>query len=355
MTAEAGSLRAAVAGGVDFLLGLQGDDGLWRDFRTPAGAATSWPSAYAGCALRSAGAHGTWLDRLSDALERTQHPDGGWGYHEGTPTDADSTSWGVLALAGRKNVAEVRARALACLARHQRPRGGGVATYAEAGPVRRFTGLSRAVPFWGWRRPHVEIAAVAGRALHGSGSAGARDRAVRAWRFVRSRQQDDGSWPSYWWTSEHVATEQAVRLAVLMADPEPAARAARWVQRHQGADGAWRDPAGEGASAFLTALSVSILAATGSDDAGLARGVDALIRLQDVGGGWPATATLRIPVPPDRHPSLDGAWRPVRFGPGLVVPDQERVFTTATCVAALASVSTTPGRHGPQARAVAGP
>lgn len=344
MTAVAGSLRAAIAGGVAFLLATQGGDGLWRDFQTPAGAASSWPSAYAGHALRSAGVGGAWMDRLFDALMRDQHPDGGWGYHEGTPTDADSTAWGLLALAASSSAAEAHRRGLVRLARHQHHSGGGVSTYAEVGPIRRYTGLGRAVPFWGWCRPHVEVTAIAGRAFGGSAVPEHRARADRAWRFVRSRQREDGSWRSYWWTSAQVATEQAVRLALLMRQPEPARRAAQWVVREQGADGSWREPAGLAPSAFVTALCVSILAVTGADAAGpLSAGVSGLLALQEADGSWPGSAGLRIPPPPDPHASIDNAWHPVGFGPALVVRDQERVFTTATCLSALSEVARTAG------------
>ena len=41
--------------GARFLLAKQGGDGLWRDFDTPAGEASLWPTAFIGTALQSAG------------------------------------------------------------------------------------------------------------------------------------------------------------------------------------------------------------------------------------------------------------------------------------------------------------
>lgn len=335
--------RDAAVGGADFLLARQDDDGLWRDFWTPAGPASIWPSAYVGSALRSDGCGGTWLDRLSGALLRHQREDGGWGYHEAIPSDADSTAWGLLALGGLPTTAAVCVRAEACLAVHQR-RGGGVATYAAARPVREYTGLSRLVPFGGWCRPHNEVTAVAGRAWRIFGSGEARARAARAWEWVRARQHADGSWSSYWWTASHVATEQAAALSVLMRDTAAADRATGWVLRQQRPDGGWGDPADRTSSPFLTALSVSVLAEFGAGSrVPLERAVEALTRLQAGDGGWPASATLQIPLPPDRHPSHEGGWRPIRFGPGLVARDEQRLFTTATCVAALSRACTALG------------
>jgi hypothetical protein len=123
-----------------------------------------------------------------------------------------------------------------------------------------------------------------------------------------------------------------------MRDTAAADRTTGWVLRQQQPDGGWDDPADRTSSPFLTALSVSVLAEF-SGSAGvrvpLERAVEALTRLQSGDGGWPASATLQIPLPPDRHPSHEGRWRPIRFGPGLLARDEQGLFTTATCVAAL--------------------
>jgi Prenyltransferase and squalene oxidase repeat len=151
--------RSAIERGIDFLLAGQSSDGLWRDFRTPAGEASTWPTGYIGNTLQLAGVDRTALEQAARALVQRQQPDGGWGYNEDTPSDADSTSWALLFLSGMRGHDRACDRAGASLARHQRRHTGGVATYAEAGPIRRFVGLGRWVPFRGWCRPHVEVSA----------------------------------------------------------------------------------------------------------------------------------------------------------------------------------------------------
>ena len=330
-------VRAAIASGIDFLLAGQGGDGLWRDFLTPAGEASTWPSAYIGNALQLVGADRGAVERAADALALCQQPDGGWGYNEGTPSDADSTSWAVLFLTRMQRCDGACHRAGTCLARHQRWLSGGVATYAEPGPIRRYMGLGRWVPFRGWCHPHIEVSAVAGRAYCALASDVSCARAGGAWRYVRLRQNADGSWDSYWWNSPHFATQQAVALALSMRDLDPVRRAAAWTLRGQRHDGGWGVPGEAVASSFATALSLSVLAVSGLDDRQLiAGGIDALLRQQQADGGWPSRPALRIPLPADRSPAGDDRWRLIRFGAGIVVQDQHRTFTSATCVAALA-------------------
>lgn len=332
-------MSAAIASGIGFLLARQGGDGLWRDFLTPAGEASTWPSAYIGNALQLADADRDAVERTADALVLSQQPDGGWGYNEDTPSDADSTSWAVLFLTHMQERDRACLRAYTCLARHQRRLSGGVATYAEPGPIRRYMGLRRWVPFRGWCRPQIEVSAVAGRALCALASDVSHARAGAAWRFVRLRQNTDGSWNSYWWTSPHFATQQAVALALCMRDLDPVGRAVAWTLDSQRQDGGWGAPGQAATSSLATALSLSVLAVSGLESRRpIGRGIDALIRLQQADGGWPSHPALRIPMPGDLSPSGDGRWRLIRFDAGVVVQDQHRTFTSATCVAALAHV-----------------
>lgn len=298
------------------------------------------------------------------------------GYNQQTPADADSTAWAILLLGaaqlpgcgGASARADLTAtdadaqrtsltRAGGFLARHQRrTRGpGGVSTYARSGPIRRFTGLPLWVPFRGWCRPTVEVTATAGRALRCLEALGlspdwagntARRRADAAWRYVRDRQAGDGSWPAYWWCSPHLATEQAVALATQAGEAAPVRRAADWALRHCGEDGGWSLVWRAGTSSFATALSLSVLTTCRGPAAGhgrpdlqraIARAVDALGPQQQNDGGWSSHPVLRIPVPPDTSGSGDAPRRHrLEFAGGIVVPDQHRLFTTATCVAALA-------------------
>lgn len=333
----------AVERGTRFLLANQGADGLWRDFRTPAGEASEWPTGFIGASLHLAGVGAGAVERAAAALRASQNDDGGWGYHEGVPTDADSTAWGLLLLLLLGDGDDACRRAATCLVRHQRADGGGIATFADPDPIRRFMGLRRWVGFGGWCRPHLEVTAVAGRTLALLLTAGAPQRdAEAAWRYVRSQQTYDGSWAPYWWTSSHYSTLQAAELAAAFGDHDAVSRAADWALRSQNDDGGWSAP-GAPTSAFATANSLSLLVLGGAQREAIARATDGLAALQQDDGGWPGHPILRIPLPGDRDPDGRGRWRPIRFGSGIVVADQHRTFTSAACVAALARTGTDAG------------
>jgi hypothetical protein len=319
--------RAALERSVRFLRANQGGDGLWRDFETPAGEASLWPTGFIGNALASAAIGPDALERAAAALVATQNDDGGWGYNEDVPSDADSTAWVLLFLARMGGSEDACRRALACLVRHQRGGNGGIATYATPGPIRRFTAIGWWMPMWGWSRPHTEVTAIAGRALMVCLPCGGGQAADAAWRFVRAQQNVTGEWSSYWWTSPHYATAQAVEFAADRGERELVNRAASWTLRHQ---------ADCGGSAFATAMSLSILSRADADPAAIDRVIADLIASQDVDGGWPSEPVLRIPIPADTDPNGERRWRVVRFAGGIDVADQHRLFTSAACVAALA-------------------
>ena len=256
--------RDSLARGMRFLLARQGQDGLWRDFLTPAGQASEWPTGFTLAAVHLAGGDRGALMRAAEALVASQRPDGGWGYSEIVPSDADSTAWVLLSLSQMRDCDPACRRAAEFLIGHQRFVSGGVSTYREAGPIRAFMGMSRLIPFGGWCAPHTEVTATAGRALAALGSANTRERAAAAWRYVRSRQRAEGSWYAYWWSSPHYATAQAVELALALGEEEPAARAGAWALRTQHEDGGWGMP-GVGTSAFATAMCLSVLVTVEAD------------------------------------------------------------------------------------------
>jgi squalene cyclase len=321
--------------GMRFVLAKQGRDGLWRDFLTPAGEASEWPTGFIATALHLAGAEASVLERAADTLIANQNVDGGWGYNENVPTDADSTACVLLFLALMGHRGSTCRRAASCLVRHQRRENGGIATYCEPGPIRRFMGVGRWMRFDGWCRPHTEVTATAGRALLSLAPDNCSPEINAAWRYTQSRQCVDGSWSSYWWTSPHYTTLQAVELALSLGDHDPVSRAAEWAIRSQAEDGAWSAP-GAAISPFATALSLSVLLNAGASRRPVERAILRLAALQDEDGGWPSHPVMRIPLPRDVDPDRRRRWRFGGLGRGFVVRDQHRTFTSAACVAALA-------------------
>lgn len=286
-------------------------------------------------ALTLASARREPLERAADALLADQHDDGGWGYNAMVPTDADSTACALLLLATLGRRASCVERAVACLARHQDATSGGLATYRKPGPIRRFMGLDAEIDLDGWCSSHVEVTATAGRAFAAASGTPPGREAEAAWRYVSLRQRPDGSWASYWWTTHHYPTLQAVALAIEMGDQAAAKRAADWALREQGHDGGWSAP-GVPTSAFATALSLSVLLHAGVEGPPIDRATARLLELQHADGGWPSHPIMRIPPPWLAEPGDHRLWRLDGLGTGVVVRDQHRMFTTSTCLAALA-------------------
>lgn len=325
----------AVERGTQFLLKSQGADGFWRDFVTPAGEASEWPTGFIGTALVLANADQSAVMRATEALVAHQNADGGWGYNEDVPSDADSTACVLrfLALSGHEGDSVERAVRLLCA--HQRIEDGGIATYRESGPIRRFMGVGPWMRFHGWCSPHAEVTAAAGCALATVSTSNPRREVNAAWQFVRSRQCSDGSWSSYWWTSPHYTVVQAVELALRVGDHASVDRAAAWAVRTQQDDGGWSAP-DVATSAFATALCLCILANARADAQRLERAVARLVALQESDGGWPSHPIMRIPLPADAHPNRRRRWPFSRLSRGIVVSDQHRTFTSAACLTALA-------------------
>lgn len=321
--------------GAQFLLERQGPDGFWRDFLTPAGEASEWPTGFIGTALVLAKADANAVMRATEALVANQNADGGWGYNEDVPSDADSTACVLrfLALVGQPGNSLERAVRVLCA--HQRMEDGGISTYRESGPIRRYMGVGPWMRFRGWCSPHTEVTAAAGCALATVAPNNLRREVDAAWRFVRARQCSDGSWSSYWWTSPHYTVLQAVELALLLGDHAAVDRAAAWAMRTQRDDGGWNAPS-VATSAFATALCISILAHAPAYQQSLDRAVARLVALQDADGGWPSHPIMRIPLPGDLHPNRRRTWPFSRLARGIVVSDQHRIFTSAACLTALA-------------------
>jgi len=328
-------VKKSLAGGVAFLLARQGRDGLWHDFETLAGEASDWPTGFIGAQLLDAGVRGAPIDTAVDTLLHRQHRDGGWGYHRNVPSDADSTACVLTFLAAAGHEHQAMERAGRCLRRHQDLRSGGISTYADPEPIRRYMVVGRHVDVRGWCAHHLEVTATAGRAFAAVPCGRFRAEADLAWRYVERRQAMNGCWDSYWWVGREYPTLQAVSLACALGNPLHAARAAAWALAEQLPSGAWGAPETE-PSAFATALALAVMLRGGSHRDAVRRGLLELIGLQQSDGGWPAHSSMRIPPPHMAEPDGYACWQVGNLGTGVVVRDHHRLFTTSACVSTLA-------------------
>jgi hypothetical protein len=285
------ALRAATA----FLCARQ-DGGLWRDYALPVGVADQWITAYAlwllaglpaQCvddAARSASAAG--CTRLLELAG----PDGGWGYHAGTGSDADSTSLAVLALRAHGHPAPQAA--LDFLESCRAP-DGGMGTYPPGSS-----------PGGTWCQGSCEVSGAAWLALEGDAALG---------DFLAQRRCPDGQWPAYWWHTPLYPTWLALCIRPCReGDPLFAT-----LQRFE--------PIGT----FETALLLLCCERTGLK-ARAGELAQQLIASQLTDGSWGSSALLRL-----THTQVAAPAEAIDAGPSFL--DQARIFTSATALAALAA------------------
>ena len=307
MTTSATATLEACRSGVQFLLSRQSPDGHWSEWQLPPGPSDQWSTAYIG--TRLAGTPEPLLSVSAEArraaavwLIRHQLPGDGWGYCDLTGADADSTAWSLLFLSSE--LVQVDRSSCDFLAGFQRP-DGGFATYSSE------SGLGS------WCNSHVDVTAVAARALFRRPIQEFGAIVERALDYLERERRSDGMWESFWWDS-HLYSSAAV-LAV-MRDTGRAVDTERIVAALE------RTPAD---NSFEQALLLECFVQCGS--AGGARAAaarEAILRGQLSDGSWPSVPILRLT---DRCITDPAGRRDT----GPLFADPNRLFTTATTLGAL--------------------
>jgi hypothetical protein len=289
----------AVHAGVRFLIDAR-RDGHWTDFSLPVGRSDAWVTAYVLARLgeldpaRRSGFEAE-IEGSVDWLAAARSAGGGWGYNDMAGEDADSTAWAILAL--RRHGRPVPVDALRTIERCCAP-DGMVATY--------HAGSSLGA---GWTSPAPDVSAVALQAL------GTPPHLVLAGLLARWIQPD-GLLPAYWWASP-LHTLAAVldwtSGAGLPVDVQTAAgkRLGQWTAE----------------SDFESSLLLRCLCHLRMD--GARQTARDLLAHQWLDGSWSGSAVLRL-----TRPDVLTPWETIDAGP--LFADQERIFTTATAVSALA-------------------
>ncbi|MFB2919726.1 prenyltransferase/squalene oxidase repeat-containing protein [Aerosakkonema funiforme] len=325
-------LDSAIVAATQFLLCSRNQKGWWRDFHLYIGIegevrrSDEWVTAYVGDALAALpdrqaklAAQQAWLLLIN---RRQSSP--GWGYNGFVTPDADSTAWALRLASSLGESKSHKAReASEFIAKHFSATGG-IATYLEQLAPRAYTGSA---PVKGWCGVHACVtAAVASLEEIGEASR----------RFLRDTQDDNGSWKAYWWYDYEYATALAAESLAKDSyyhNDRQVQLAIEWARRRINSSGAVYSLQYGDNSAFATAWCVRILALAEERQQTIAElhgAVNWLLENQKPDGSWPASALLRLPasadiIDPDNHPSS-------------AIPDDRRLFTTATVLVALSTV-----------------
>jgi len=329
------AIRDGIELAVGYLKAAQSADGLWRDFRTPAGEASEWVTAFV---LAMTADLPDMQDVSRDAaarLLRCQRSDGGWGYNPRVPSDADSTAWALVALERETSQRPTSTwRALDFLRRHQDIKSGGFATYTPSSGIAQFIGVQDPLVTAGWCSPHVCVSALAIRAI----SARLRDPRQsflsNAAAFVSNERGSGPLWNTYWWKGQAYVTYLCLRAlwSVRLLGREEVFDALDTAVSFQQSDGGWQDASTGEPDIFETALWLLALLIYPSErftDNRL-QAARMLLRAQLPDGSWPVLPILQIPPPSSGLEDLPRTeWRRGGTGTGVIVEDHARVFTTA--------------------------
>lgn len=301
-------VEKAIRDCVAFLLGHQSESGCWTDWDLPPGRSSAWTTAYVGARLAELPAEaespvGLALRAGAHWLLEHEREGGGWGYDDRVGCDGDSTAHAVLflALVGIPVADSTRARLLG----FEQP-DGGFSTY----------GADEGLGSWG--RAHPDVSPAAAQALLKLSAAP--DPAVeRTVQYVLTARAPNGLWNSFWWSSPLYATRSSLSLLRAIGTPVDL-EATRTALRRLAP-----------ASPFERGLLLESLHLTaGARDGDL---VDKLARQlvddQLADGSWASAPVLRI-----TRRDCSAPWECAN--PGPLYADTDRLFTSATVLAALA-------------------
>ena len=327
-------IAAAIHYGLEFLGQARSPQGQWRDFCLAPGLSDEWVTGYVGAAVAEINDPLAWNMAFQAWRWLSQRQsEGGWGYNVLVPRDADSTIW-ALQLAqslGCGDWAPSR-RARAWL-RHHVQKNKGIATYTPESPIREFIQASKTDSLAGWTQSHVCVTAAAAQLAPFR---------LEACDFLRTRQEADGRWASYWWCEDEYATSLAASALVSvgnLGDGDRIYQAMQWGQHQVQANGAVVTMTCPEGSSFATALVLYLLATVSLTDEhkdndhrfdAIVKIVRWLLEHQQLDGSWSSSAALRVPPPNVLSPESVQDWILSGKIKKAIVLDQQNIFTTAT-------------------------
>ncbi len=250
--------------------------------------------------------------------------------------DGDTTAWVINLLLSLGDIDRATIDAgIRGLTQYQQP-DGGFSTYLE-----RALGPEAA----GYTCSHVEVTAAVIEVLLMAGFP-AGDKVIRkGLEFIKQRQEPDGLWEAYWWDGQMYSTFHcllAMQKSGCIPSSESRDRLVERILSMQGEGGSWGDATLGKNESFETALAIKILLLLDSSLAAsseVKQGVVSLLNYQKADGGFNSAPMMRVPEIGEKEPWRIKEWKlDLAVGFGIIARDQNRLFTTATVLSALANI-----------------
>lgn len=322
---------------ISFLLHKQDKKGWWNDFYTLAGYSDEWVTGYIGSVLAEIP-----VKRAQNAVSTAWRLlkwrgffSKGWSYSRYVPTDADSTAW-VLKLAESLNKNSLKVKRAQRYLDSSVTADGGIPTYANLNPIRKFIQFKDGESLDGWCSKHCCVTAAVA-------CLGSLKNKTKLLNYLRNQQHGDGSWPAYWWCDREYSTALAVialKADTNQKDKAQIHQAVKWVLGRLDSKKYIRNKDYPTGSPFASSWAIHILIEASNSGYKKARKdphnlIEWLIEKQLTDGSWQSSSRLRIPHPYDKNPDKFNNWDKESLGSGSIRTDVNRLFTTATVLSAL--------------------
>lgn len=316
--ADEGQINESIEKAIQYLLDNLEDSG-WKDFLTSAGLSDGWVTSYTSYHLLKHGLAGLPSSNFLGSFNETVSQDG----------DTLSFTVGVAKLQQRRDLMGLLNMWLRFMQSD-----GGWRTYLDESSLRSRLNLETGTSVYGWTTPKSCVSAVAYNVLLEFEEL--KNEREATGRFLISHQTPEGSWESYWWTSDMYATAWAIKGLCKNKNYIPACeKGMSWIIDSRNTLGYWSDELDNLPSPFFTALATEAILMVKGPMRDLRSSLNWLLKSQCRDGSWPSSRILAIPATHIDDRKQVKAWRRSSFGVNTLVDDHNRIFTTVTVLSAL--------------------
>lgn len=321
--------------------------GFWIDFTNGHGGSDCWTTSYVARNLAENPQNLTRLAPIKNRIVFNQRKDGGWGYNHTAASDADTTANCLLFLLKFPDTGEAIEAGTEHLLRHHDKKTGGISTYKKD-DFKLYTDKDEG---GGWCSSTIEVTSLATRALIESGYEG--DEIEQSLDFIASRQNEDGSWPSYWWSSKEYAMVESIGVLEKFPQYRENVRRALEYLTDKRREKGWTNDFTQQYSPFCAALTLKILSKNKAkliEEYQLAeryqiakkiipelleREIETLLKSQNPDGSFSPEPLFRIPRYDIIDPTKIERWSIDTPHQNSIYTDNNRFFTTATVYSTL--------------------